>query len=221
MAPGVYHRPAPYQFSRMGRRLVRSGSGVGHRPRNAIGREILVAGLANETFIAQATSGFGPIAPVWSPTHWRMPSAKPGCQRPHPRAGAYLCQSRSSDDLLDFGITEHHNAVDNVVALINLALLTGHVGRYGSGLNPLRVRITSREAATWRRSRTAFQRGGRWAARQVRGALGQADPAEAWLASQRHVRGHGTRRTDGTVRHRRKPGAVGGGCQAGLHCWVT
>ena len=36
------------------------------------------------------------------------------------------------------GITEHHNAVDNVLALINLALLTGNVGRYGSGLNPLR-----------------------------------------------------------------------------------
>src|SRR4029453_14451623 len=36
------------------------------------------------------------------------------------------------------GITEHHNAVDNVLALINLAVLTGHVGRWGSGLNPLR-----------------------------------------------------------------------------------
>jgi formate dehydrogenase major subunit len=36
------------------------------------------------------------------------------------------------------GITEHHNGVDNVSSLINLALLTGHVGRYGSGLNPLR-----------------------------------------------------------------------------------
>ena len=36
------------------------------------------------------------------------------------------------------GITEHHNAVDNVIALINLALLTGHVGRYGCGCNPLR-----------------------------------------------------------------------------------
>jgi len=36
------------------------------------------------------------------------------------------------------GITEHHNAVDNVFALINLALLTGQVGRYGAGLNPLR-----------------------------------------------------------------------------------
>ena len=32
-----------------------------------------------------------------------------------------------------------HNATDNVLALINLqALLTGHVGKYGSGLNPLR-----------------------------------------------------------------------------------
>jgi formate dehydrogenase major subunit len=36
------------------------------------------------------------------------------------------------------GITEHHNAVDNVFALINLGLLTGHVGKWGSGLNPLR-----------------------------------------------------------------------------------
>ena len=36
------------------------------------------------------------------------------------------------------GITEHHNATDNVLALISLALLTGHVGRYGSGLVPLR-----------------------------------------------------------------------------------
>jgi formate dehydrogenase major subunit len=36
------------------------------------------------------------------------------------------------------GITEHHVGVDNVLALINLALLCGHVGRWGSGLNPLR-----------------------------------------------------------------------------------
>src|SRR5260370_279102 len=36
------------------------------------------------------------------------------------------------------GTPEHHNAGDNVLALINLALLTGKVGRYGCGLNPLR-----------------------------------------------------------------------------------
>ena len=36
------------------------------------------------------------------------------------------------------GITEHHNGVDNVLALCNLSLLTGHIGRWGSGLVPLR-----------------------------------------------------------------------------------
>jgi formate dehydrogenase major subunit len=36
------------------------------------------------------------------------------------------------------GITEHHNGADGVFALIDLGLLTGHVGKYGSGLNPLR-----------------------------------------------------------------------------------
>jgi anaerobic selenocysteine-containing dehydrogenase len=52
------------------------------------------------------------------------------------------------------GITKHHNATDYVYARINLALLTGHVGRYGSGLCPpkftaslLRVRDDSGVAA--------------------------------------------------------------------------
>jgi formate dehydrogenase major subunit len=36
------------------------------------------------------------------------------------------------------GITEHHNGADNVFALINLSLLTGHIGKPGSGLMPLR-----------------------------------------------------------------------------------
>ena len=40
--------------------------------------------------------------------------------------------------LWTLGITEHHNAVDNVLSLCNLALLTGHIGRWGSGLVPLR-----------------------------------------------------------------------------------
>ena len=53
------------------------------------------------------------------------------------------------------GITEHHNAVDNVLALINLGLLCGHVGRFGSGLNPLRGQNNvqgggdMRAAGTW------------------------------------------------------------------------
>lgn len=36
------------------------------------------------------------------------------------------------------GITEHVNGTDNVISLSNLAMLTGNIGKRGSGLNPLR-----------------------------------------------------------------------------------
>ncbi len=36
------------------------------------------------------------------------------------------------------GITEHHNGTNNVHSLVNLGLLTGHVGKKGSALMPLR-----------------------------------------------------------------------------------
>ncbi len=36
------------------------------------------------------------------------------------------------------GITEHICGVDNVQSLCNLALLTGHIGRTGTGINPMR-----------------------------------------------------------------------------------
>ena len=36
------------------------------------------------------------------------------------------------------GITEHISGVDNVQSLSNLALMTGHIGREGTGINPMR-----------------------------------------------------------------------------------
>ncbi len=36
------------------------------------------------------------------------------------------------------GIPEHSHGTDNAISLIHLALLTGHIGRRGTGLNPLR-----------------------------------------------------------------------------------
>ena len=82
------------------------------------------------------------------------------------------------------GITEHHNAVDNVLALINLALLTGHVGRYGSGLQP--AARAEQRAGRRRHGRHAQQaarlpgRRGRRAARaKFEQAWGATDPAAA------------------------------------------
>ncbi len=107
---------------------------------NTLAREILVSGLENRSFIENATSGFdeyrASIIDEWTLERGAAvtgvpPAAIRDMAHAYARADrAVICWT--------LGITEHHNAVDNVRALINLALLTGHVGRYGSGLSPLR-----------------------------------------------------------------------------------
>jgi formate dehydrogenase major subunit len=106
---------------------------------NAVGREIIAAGLENRAFIERATSGFDAYrAKVESYTleYAERETGVPAA-RIRELAHAYATAPRAMI-CWTLGITEHHNAVDNVLALISLALLTGHVGRYGSGLNPLR-----------------------------------------------------------------------------------
>ena len=106
---------------------------------NAVGREIIAAGLANEEFIDHATSGYAAYASavdLWTLERAAGITGVPAAvirELAHDYATAETAQI-----CWTLGITEHHNATDNVLALINLALLTGHVGRYGSGLVPLR-----------------------------------------------------------------------------------
>ena len=106
---------------------------------NAMGREIIAAGLANEKFIEHSTSHFEEYKACVE--HYTLERAERDTGVPakwiQQTAHAYARAPRA-ELCWTLGITEHHNAVDNVVALINLALLTGHVGRFGSGINPLR-----------------------------------------------------------------------------------
>ena len=106
---------------------------------NAMGREIIAAGLANETFIRHATSGFEAYKAHVEKYTLERAERETGVPPEAIRKMAHAYAKASRAQLCwTLGITEHHNAVDNVVALINLTLLTGHVGRYGSGVNPLR-----------------------------------------------------------------------------------
>jgi len=106
---------------------------------NAIGREIIANDLHNTAFIQNATTGFEEYAATVEKYTLEYAERETGIPAESIRelAHAYARADRA-EICWTLGITEHHNAVDNVVALINLALLTGHVGRYGSGLNPLR-----------------------------------------------------------------------------------
>ncbi len=105
----------------------------------AIGREIIAAGLANLEFIGRATTGFDAYRRAVD--EYTLDKAEAITRVPAEiikrTAHAYARADRAMI-CWTLGITEHHNGVDNVLSLINLSLLTGHVGRYGSGLNPLR-----------------------------------------------------------------------------------
>ncbi len=106
---------------------------------NAMAREIMHAGLHNSTFIENATTGFGEYAASVEP--WTLEEGERATGIPAEVIGEFAhsyARADRAEICWTLGITEHHNAVDNVLALINLGLLCGHVGRYGSGLNPLR-----------------------------------------------------------------------------------
>ena len=106
---------------------------------NAMGREIIAAGLANEYFIGHATVGFEDYAANVEPYTAERAASITGVPAEAIIDLAHLYATSERAQLCwTLGITEHHNAADNVFALINLALLCGHVGRYGSGLAPLR-----------------------------------------------------------------------------------
>jgi predicted molibdopterin-dependent oxidoreductase YjgC len=106
---------------------------------NAVAREIVVSGLANDDFIERATTGFDDYRASIEPYTLEEGERITGVPADAIRELAHMYASAPGAELCwTLGITEHHNAVDNVFALINLALLTGHVGRYGSGVNPLR-----------------------------------------------------------------------------------
>ncbi|MET7362795.1 molybdopterin-dependent oxidoreductase [Streptomyces sp. NPDC005562] len=106
---------------------------------HAIGREIIHAGLANHAFIERATTGFDDYAALVEPWTLSLAEQVTGVPAAAIRELAHAYARAERAQLCwTLGITEHHNGTDNVRALINLSLLTGHVGRYGSGLQPLR-----------------------------------------------------------------------------------
>ncbi|MFF4347159.1 molybdopterin oxidoreductase family protein [Streptomyces sp. NPDC001530] len=106
---------------------------------HAIGREIIRAGLADHAFIERETTGFEEYRQLVDP--WTLSLAEKVTGVPasaiRELAHAYARAERARLCWTP-GTTKHGTSADSVRALINLSLLTGRVGRYGSGLHPLR-----------------------------------------------------------------------------------
>ncbi len=106
---------------------------------HTIAREIISAGLVHRAFIERATVGFDEFAAYVDDWTLERGEAVTGVPADAIRELAHAYATANAAQLCwTLGITEHHNGVDNVLSLCNLALLTGQVGRPGAGLSPLR-----------------------------------------------------------------------------------
>ena len=182
---------------------------------NAIAREIIDAGLEDERFIGRATEGFEAYRTKVDSYTLDYAERETGVPAETIRELAHaFAKADKAMICWTLGITEHHNAVDNVLALISLVLLTGHVGRYGSGVNPLRGQNNVQgggDMGALPDRLTGFQHVENDAIRaRFDAEWGVAGPAEARLAPVGDVRRDGAGRPHRRLLHRREPGPVRG-----------
>ncbi len=106
---------------------------------NAMMHTIIEEGLVAQSFVADRTLGFDALkanVAAYSPE-----AMAPLCGIPAPtirEVARLFAKSRASMILWGMGISQHIHGTDNARCLIALTMLTGQVGRPGTGLHPLR-----------------------------------------------------------------------------------
>ncbi|MBI5911484.1 MAG: formate dehydrogenase subunit alpha [Betaproteobacteria bacterium] len=106
---------------------------------NAIMHVIVAEGLVNQDFIRDRTSGYPALAENVKKYSSEMMAPICGIPAGTLREVARLyATSKASMILWGMGISQHVHGTDNARCLIALALMTGQIGRRGTGLHPLR-----------------------------------------------------------------------------------
>jgi formate dehydrogenase major subunit len=106
---------------------------------NALAQVMLAEGLVDRDFIARRVDDFEAFEAFIAP--WTPDRAAETCgvnAEDIRRAARLYAGAPSAMCLHGLGMTEHVQGTEGVMALINLALLTGNIGRPGGGINPLR-----------------------------------------------------------------------------------
>ncbi len=106
---------------------------------NGMMHVILEEGLADEAFIAERTEGFDELRASLAAYTPELVEEVSGVAADDVRAAARLFATAARGAILyAMGVTQHSHGTEHVLALSNLALMTGNVGRPGTGVNPLR-----------------------------------------------------------------------------------
>ncbi len=118
---------------------IRQRSGTDVALFNAMIHVIITEGLGDDAFIQGRTEGFEALkACVADCTpEWAEPITGIPADKIREAARLYAAADRGSI-AYSMGITQHTTGTDNVLALANLAMVTGNVGRASTGVNPLR-----------------------------------------------------------------------------------
>lgn len=106
---------------------------------NAMAHVIIKEGLYNKEFVERATLDFESYKQLVEEYTPERAEELTGVSAEDIREVARLYATAEKAIICwTLGITEHQKGTENVFSLINLSILTGHIGKYGSGVNPLR-----------------------------------------------------------------------------------
>ncbi len=106
---------------------------------NALSHVIIRDGLADSAFIAEHTEEYEAFAASVAACTPEWAAAITGVAASDIEQAARLFATAERGAVYyTMGITQHSCGTDNVFALANLVLLTGNIGKYAAGLNPLR-----------------------------------------------------------------------------------
>jgi len=109
---------------------------------NAMMRIILDEGLENKEFIASKTAGFDELRDSLSKVDLKQAEEITGVPLEKIKEAAITyAKAERGCILYDQGMSQHYVGTDNVRAHADLALLCGHAGKPGSGINSLRGQI--------------------------------------------------------------------------------
>ncbi len=106
---------------------------------NAMGHVIIEEGLCNSAFISTRTEGFDDYRKIVEGYTPHSVEAMTGVAAADIRKAARLyATAKTATILWGMGVTQFYQGVETVRALTSLALLTGHLGKPNTGVNPVR-----------------------------------------------------------------------------------
>jgi formate dehydrogenase major subunit len=131
--------PRRSELARMSHRFMQFKADTDVALLNAMMNVIVTEGLVNEAFIADRTTGYDELRKNVEGYTPELMAPICGIDADTIRYVARLyATAKASMILWGMGVSQHVHGTDNARCLIALALMTGQIGRPGTGLHPLR-----------------------------------------------------------------------------------